>query len=320
MPAPVTFARPSFTLTDSLPPATFNGVTVISGTVPDATPGGFGVIRLAGDFTGEASAPQLVATGANAGSYGAGAGLDIPSLIIDAKGRVTFIANRSLGTSYGKTLLEAANPAAARTNLGLGGAALLNVGTTPNTLAAGDDPRLTDSRRCNNTFDEPATARANLGLGGAALLNVGTTPNTVAAGNDARLADSRKCNNTFDTPATARANLGLNIWATATSSESGALTLPAIDQTLEFAHNLGGLPLLAWVSLRCITAEYGYGPGDEVPVGRTSPEFEQCCHWWNATNVGVRFRANYPVVTRRDAADWAPITAAKWRVIFRAVR
>ena len=39
-------------------------------------------------------------------------------------------------------LSDVPNDAAARTNLGLGGAATLNVGTTVNTVAAGDDPRM----------------------------------------------------------------------------------------------------------------------------------------------------------------------------------
>lgn len=53
------------------------------------------------------------------------------------------------------------------------------------------DLRLSDSRTCDNTFDDAPTARGNLSLGGAALLNVGTTIGTVCAGDDARLSDAR---------------------------------------------------------------------------------------------------------------------------------
>jgi len=44
-------------------------------------------------------------------------------------------------TTAGKALLDDADAAAQRTTLGLGGAALLNVGTTTGTVAAGDDSR-----------------------------------------------------------------------------------------------------------------------------------------------------------------------------------
>lgn len=49
-------------------------------------------------------------------------------------------------TSFGRSLLALADAAAARTALGLGGAATLNVGTSAGTVAAGDDSRFTDSR------------------------------------------------------------------------------------------------------------------------------------------------------------------------------
>jgi hypothetical protein len=59
----------------------------------------------------------------------------------------------------------------ARTNLGLGGASVLNVGTSSGTVCAGDDSRLTNSRQCNNSFDNATTSRTNLGLGSLATLS-----------------------------------------------------------------------------------------------------------------------------------------------------
>ncbi|HHH1714865.1 TPA: hypothetical protein ACPY4M_003712 [Yersinia enterocolitica] len=71
----------------------------------------------------------------------------------------------------------------ARTNLGLGGAAVLNVGTTVGTVAAGDDPRITASLlKANNLSDltNVPAALLNLGLGDAAKLGVATDAEVIA--------------------------------------------------------------------------------------------------------------------------------------------
>lgn len=125
MPAAVTFSRPAFTDTDSLPNTTFNSVTVLSGTVADAEPGTYGVIRLTGDLTGTAASPQLASTPVVPGSYGV-SGMKVPHITVDEKGRVTAVVDRELGTPYSKTLVESADEAAARTVLGLGGTTFLD--------------------------------------------------------------------------------------------------------------------------------------------------------------------------------------------------
>jgi hypothetical protein len=112
-------------------------------------------------------------------------------------------------------LSDLASASTARTNLGLGDAAVKNTGTSSGTLAAGDDGRITGATQKSANLSDlgsASTARANLGLGGASVLNVGSSSNTVAAGDDARFgAAALKALNLSDlaSPSTARGNLGL---------------------------------------------------------------------------------------------------------------
>lgn len=104
-------------------------------------------------------------------------------------------------------LSEITSASSARTNLGLGGAAVLNVGTTTGTVAAGDDSRITGAaQKASNLSDlaSAATARTNLGLGTAATL--------------ASTAVAQTANNLSDlaSASTARTNLGLGGLATVT--------------------------------------------------------------------------------------------------------
>lgn len=95
MPAPIIITRPAFTDVDSIPATVFNGVTIRDATVPDATAGAEGVMRLAGDLTGGANSPQLITSGVVAGTYG-DSGDNIPQFTVDAKGRITSAANRQM--------------------------------------------------------------------------------------------------------------------------------------------------------------------------------------------------------------------------------
>lgn len=110
MPATVTLVRPTLSSTDSVPVTTFNSLTLVSATVPDATPSVYGAIRLAGDLAGSAAVPQLAPSGVSAGSYGE-SGDTVLSLSIDAKGRVTAVSQRPLADTgvtpgeYGATNL-----------------------------------------------------------------------------------------------------------------------------------------------------------------------------------------------------------------------
>ncbi|HHH0001361.1 TPA: hypothetical protein ACPZFO_004415, partial [Yersinia enterocolitica] len=97
--------------------------------------------------------------------------------------------------------------------------AVLNVGTTVGTVAAGDDPRITASLlKANNLSDltNVPAALLNLGLGDAASKNVGTTAGTVAAGDDSRIVNAVQPSN----PALCTAWVNFNGVAPATIKSS----------------------------------------------------------------------------------------------------
>lgn len=81
-------------------------------------------------------------------------------------------------TGISRTFLANTDVAGMRNTLGLGNSATLNIGTSANTVAAGNDSRIVGSLQSNNNLSEltnPITARSNLGLTSTATTLLTTT-------------------------------------------------------------------------------------------------------------------------------------------------
>lgn len=138
----------------------------------------------------------------------------------------------------------------ARTNLGLGTAATRDVGTGPDNVVLGNDPRFAGIgegalEADENLGDLPnvAAARDNLGLGDSATRDVGTTIGTVAAGNDSRFLESlRKDANLSDlgNAALARANLLLGNAALLNVGNTPGTVAAGNDPRFNLLPGLGG--------------------------------------------------------------------------------
>lgn len=107
------------------------------------------------------------------------------------------------------------NAVTARTNLGLGDSATLDVGTTAGTVAAGDDPRLSDART-------PTAHAASHGDGGADEVSLNASQVTTGTVATARLGSGTadvttflRGDQTWATPAAGGSSL-LDLWLRAT--------------------------------------------------------------------------------------------------------
>jgi hypothetical protein len=105
----------------------------------------------------------------------------------------TTLAVDTTGASPSPGQINEAELAEALLGIGLGEAALLDVGTTSGTVAAGNDARITGAAQTAENLadlDDAGEARTNLGLSAAATAAIGTGAGTVAAGDDARIVDA----------------------------------------------------------------------------------------------------------------------------------
>jgi hypothetical protein len=159
------------------------------------------VWRVDGDIDGQPPFSVNISVPASAGSVTLGSVAEFEALppdyvvVVGPRGPAGGTGGGTDGALLAaNNLSDLTSVVTARTNLGLGSAALVAIGTTAGTVASGTDSRITGAaQKAANLSDlaSTATARSNLGLGGAATRNVGTSSGTVAAGDDSRLSDAR---------------------------------------------------------------------------------------------------------------------------------
>jgi len=182
-------------LAPGVPPAGSGYVHVTGGaydvpaaTIPNADVAGLGSAALqpssAFDAAGLAAAAYSAAVAAS-DPVGAAAAAQAAAIAVSAQ--------------RASNLTDLASPSAARTALGLGGAAVLNVGAVAGTVAAGDDARLSDTRTPSahkTSHQDGGSDEINVGGLSGVLADpqppiIGATGTTAVAGNDSRLTNAR---------------------------------------------------------------------------------------------------------------------------------
>lgn len=130
-----------------------------------------------GPGTGDMLASQNLSTLTNFATARANLGLAI-GINVQAFSAALQTLSGTAQTPYGLSLLSVANAAALQAQLALGGAALLNVGTTAGTVAAGNDSRFSNltpnTQNANYTFQ--ISDRAGLVLANSATPFTWTIP------------------------------------------------------------------------------------------------------------------------------------------------
>lgn len=124
---------------------------------------------------------------------------------------------------------------------------------------------------------------------------------------------------TYDTSAgTAKKVKPSNLSPFSESFESSEQAI-SINANISVSHGLTGAPTLWQVVLRNKTAEFSYVAGDEVIRFYSTSGNVGASDWVNSTTIGVKL-GGLPQVSSRTANVDGQITAANWRIVFRAWR
>jgi len=101
--------------------------------------------------------------------------------------------------------------------------------------------------------------------------------------------------------------------------ESALQNVPAAETSLNMSHLLGRKPNRWSVHLVNNTSEFGYAVGVEVPLANSDGDGARMTSLFaSPTTVSYRSSVAQPFVKDLSGAGGVPITAANWRLIFRA--
>lgn len=103
--------------------------------------------------------------------------------------------------------------------------------------------------------------------------------------------------------------------------DSELLAIPANTATLTYNHGLAGVPNVQAV-LVCVTADQGYVPGEEVPLGgwmtRNSGIAEPMLALsWTATQISVYRNGASAQIWPKSGSAYASLTTARWMLKLR---
>jgi hypothetical protein len=107
-----------------------------------------------------------------------------------------------------------------------------------------------------------------------------------------------------------------------TNIYQSAETALGTGKLIDAAHGFPTTPREVWVSLKCLTAEFGYSVGDEVlavgQVNNSTPMYYPGANSTNVFLVASTAAATPALPNKATGASWANLTAGNWRLILRA--
>lgn len=173
------------------------------------------------------------------------------------------------------------------------------------------------------TSGGPIIGAGTITLGGTlGIANGGTGQTTATAAANALLpTQTGNANKVLTTDGS-----GTLSWQSPATVNSFETTQPipvSPNFSVSVAHGLGGMPSRYSISFRCVISEFGWFPGDEIPIAIVdAPGISSYTAWASPTTLGIAFWASSAAIriARRDVAGGFTMTLSNWELIFRAQR